>query len=406
MLADHDALRPGGTSGATKITAIKAMQVRAPGVLSRPENPIKTETLIKIETDAGVVGYGESSASGPLARAAIATLAGPRLPHLSLIGKDPLALGVHYHTLFHAYPQRTRYLRVFSGIDIALWDLAGKLLGQPVATLLGGPFRDAIPLYSHCGGGDYFDKGAWRERAQELLADPKGFRAFKVDIHHPLDVPMQQAIGSIGPREARKVARAYELAREAFGDDIDIIVHGHCELDLPSAIRVAKAVEPIDPLFYEDPLAPAFSESWLALRRATRLPLFTGENLELPEQALPFLQHAAVDALQPDLINCGGITGAKRIADLAALYHIPICLHNVSGLTLAMASQQWSAAVFNCPLMECRRDDEQAWAAAGNAPVIRDGEMQVSARPGLGLDFDQERLKAGRVEGEPWWGDA
>ena len=393
------AARAGATRGATKITAIKAMQVGDPG------GHLRNETLIKIETDAGVVGYGESTASGPLARAAIATLDGPRLPHLSPIGKDPLAIGVHYHNLFHAYPQRARYLRVFSGIDIALWDLAGKLLGQPVTTLLGGPFRSEIPLYSHCTGGDYFDKGAWRDRAQELVGNPKGFRAFKVDLHHPLGVPMQQAVSSIGPREARKVARAYALAREAFGDEIDIIVHGHCELDLPSAIRVAKAVEPIDPLFYEDPLAPAFSESWLALRRATRLPLFTGENLELPEQALPFLQHAAVDALQPDLINSGGITGTKRIADLAALYHIPICLHNVSGLTLAMASQQWSAAVFNCPLMECRRDDDQAWAAASNVPVIRDGRMQVSTRPGLGLDFDQERLKAGRVEGEPWWGD-
>jgi len=390
--------RAGAVRGAVKITAIKAMQVQAPGSLPR------TETLIKIETDAGISGYGESSASGPLARAAIATLAGPRLPEIGLIGKDPLAIGVHYHNMFHAYPQRARYMRVFSGIDIALWDLAGKLLGQPVATLLGGPFRSEIPLYSHCTGGDYFDKGAWRERAQMLVGDPKGFRAFKVDIHHPLGIAMQHATPSIGPREARRVGQAYALAREAFGPDIDIIVHGHCELDLPSAIRVAQAVEPIDPLYYEDPIAPGFSESWLALRKATRLPLFTGENLELPEQALPFLQHAAVDALQPDLINSGGITGTKRIADLAALYHIPVCLHNVSGLTLAMASQQWSAAVFNCPLMECRRDDGQSWAAVSNVPIIREGRMQVSTLPGLGLDFDQDALKAGRVADEPWWG--
>lgn len=396
---DHPLSHAAGAAlGAVKITAIKAMQVQAPGPLPRQE------TLIKIETDAGIVGYGETSASGPLARAAIATLDGPRLPHLSLIGKDPLALEVHYHNLFHAYPQRARYLRVFSGIDIALWDLAGKILGRSVATLLGGPFRSEIALYSHCPGGDFFDRGAWRDRAQELLSDPKGFRAFKVDLHHPLGIPMQEATPSLGPREARRIGQAYALAREALGSDIDIIVHGHCELDLPSAIRVAQAVEPIDPLYYEDPIAPTFSESWLALRRATRLPLMTGENLELPAAALPFLQHAAVDALQPDLINSGGITGTKRIADLAALYHIPICLHNVSGLVLAMASQQWSAAVFNCPLMECRRDDAQSWAAASNLPVIREGRMQVSTLPGLGLDFDLDRLKAGRVEGEPWWG--
>lgn len=382
----------GAASGAVTITAIKAMQVRSQG------------TLIKIETDAGVVGYGECHATGPLARAVIAGIGAGRLPHLGLVGKDPLAIQVHFHNLFYAYPQRPPYVRVLSGIDIALWDLAGKLLGQPVSKLLGGNFRETIPLYSHCTGGDYFDKGAWRERAAELTGGPEGFRAFKVDIHVPLGIHMQQYAPSIGPREARRVARAYELAREAFGPEIDIIVHGHCELDVPSAIRVAEAVEPIAPLFYEDPLAPQFSEGWLALRRATRLTLMTGENLESPEEVLPFLQHQAVNVLQPDLINSGGITGTRRIADLAALYRVPVCLHNVSGLVLQMASQQWSAAFFNCPLMECRRGGEAARAAASNAPVIRNGEMVVSTLPGLGIDWDEDFLRANLAEGEPWWG--
>jgi len=380
-------------SGGTKIAKITAMEVTGQG------------TFIQIETDSGVTGYGECSGSGPFARAAIAELEGGRLPHLGLIGKDPLAIGVHFHNMFSAYPQRKKQVRVLSGIDIALWDLAGKLLRQPVSKLLGGNFRDEISLYSHCTGGDYFDKGAWRDRAQELMSDPKGFRAFKVDIHHALGIPMQQYTPSIGPREARKVGRAYALAREAFGDDVDIIVHCHCELDVPSAIRVAEAVEPIHPLFYEDPIAPAFSESWLALRRTTRLPIMTGENLELTEQFLPFLAQQAVDVLQPDLIMAGGISGTKMIADLAAVYRIPVCLHNVSGLVLAMASQQWSAATFNCPLMECKRGDEQARIAASNAPVITGGRMQVSTLPGLGLDLDQEYLKANRADGEPWWGE-
>ncbi len=217
-------------------------------------------------------------------------------------------------------------------------------------------------------------------------------------------VPMQQFTPSIGPQEARKVHRAYTLAREAFGDEIDIIVHCHNELDVPSAIRVAQAVEHINPLFFEDPLAPNYSEAWMALRRTTRLPIMTGENIELPEQALPFLQNQAVDCLQPDLINSGGITGTKMIADLAAIYRIPVCLHNVSGLALNMASQQWSAAVFNCPLMECtRRADQIRWANP-NPLEIKNGRMKVSTRPGLGFELDQEYLKAHRAPGEPWWG--
>ena len=379
---------------ATKITAIKAMQLN------------DGRTLIRIDTDAGVSGYGECHGSGAFAREAIAMLEGPRLPHLGLIGKDPLAIEVHFHNMFYAYPQRGRVVRVWSGIDIALWDLAGKLLAQPVSKLLGGNFRDEIKLYSHCpnDGGDFLSKAEWRDRAQKLKDDAHGFKAFKVDIHSVLRIPMQQFHPSISPEDARQIQRAYILAREALGDEIDIIVHCHNELDVPSAIRVAEAVEPIQPLFYEDPLAPDFSEAWMALRRTTRLPIMTGENIELPENALPFLQNQAVDQLQPDLINSGGITGTKRIADLAALYRIPISLHNVSGLILNMASQQFSAAIFNCPLMECSaRADQYQWANP-NPIVIKEGKMKISSAPGLGVELDQDYLKANRAEGEPWWG--
>jgi len=377
--------------GQVKITAIKAMQTRR-------------LSLIRIDTDAGISGYGPCGGNGPFARNVIASLEGGRLPHLGLIGKDPLAIQVHFHNMFYAYPQRGRQTRVLSGIDIALWDLAGKILGQPVSKLLGGNFRDEIKLYSHSGARDFLSAEAWKETAQKIKANPRGFKAYKLDIHHPLRVRMQEYIPSIGPQEVRKIRQAYALAREAFGPEIDIIVHCHAELDLPSAIQVAEAVEPIKPLYFEDPIAPAYSDSWLALRRTTRIPLMTGENIELPEGAMPFVQHQAVDCLQPDLINAGGITGTKMIADMAAVYRIPVCLHNVSGLALDMASQQWSAAVFNCPMMECRGDADRPAEAAGNAPVIRDGRMLVSKLPGLGLELNQEYLKANLVEGEPWWG--
>ncbi|MDF1514571.1 MAG: mandelate racemase/muconate lactonizing enzyme family protein, partial [Anaerolineae bacterium] len=267
-----------------KITAIKAMQTT-------------TGTRIKIETDAGLCGYGPCSGSGPFARAVIAGLEGPRLPHLGLIGKDPLAIGVHYQHMFYTYPQRGRVVGVLSGIDIALWDLAGKILELPVSKLLGGNFRDEIQLYSHCGGGDFQSPAEWRDRAQKMRENPLGFKAYKIDIHHALGIHMQEAVTSIGPRDARKVRRAYALAREALGPDIDIIVHCHAELDVPSAIKVAQAIEEIEPLFYEDPLAPAYSEAWMALRRSTRLPLMTGENIALPEQAMPFILNQAVDTI-------------------------------------------------------------------------------------------------------------
>lgn len=213
-----------------KITRITAVQ------------PARDATIIKIDTDAGITGYGPCKGSGPFARAVLATLEGDRLPHLDLIGKDPLAIQVHFHNMFYAYPQRGRQTKVLSGVDIALWDLAGKILNQPVSKLLGGNFRDEISLYSHCPGGDFFSPEAWRDRVQELQETSKGITAFKVDIQHPLGINMQEFIPSIGPQEARKMHRAYTLAREAFGDEMDIIVHCHNELDVPSAIRVASTL--------------------------------------------------------------------------------------------------------------------------------------------------------------------
>jgi len=111
-----------------------------------------------------------------------------------------------------------------------------------------------------------------------------------------------------------------------------------------------------------------------------------------------------VDCLQLDLIDSGGITAIKAIADTASAYRMPISLHNVSGLLLNMASQQVAAAVHNCPRMECSRGSDKPKAAASNAPVIVDGKMKVSSLPGLGLDLNLDYLKANLPPGEPWWG--
>ena len=362
--------------------------------------------LIRVDSDAGVSGYGEcGDLDGDLVRAVIFShaMCGGRLPHLKLAGKDPLAIRVHHHNMFTAFPQRRPHLQVLSGIDMALWDLAGKLLGQSVAQLLGGAFRSEIELYSHCPQGDFTDAGAWVDRAATLKADPHGFTAFKVDVHSALGLNMQEYVPSLSPGDIRKVRRSYELAREHLGEEIDIIVHCHNELDTLSAIAVAQVVEAIEPLYYEDPLQPGFAENWLALRRNTRLPILTGENLELVDQALPFLTTQAVDCLQPDIVNSGGITGVKAIADVAAIYRTPITLHNVSGLLLNMASQQLGASIFNCPRIECTRGATGLEWAAVNPLKIANGKMQVSTAPGLGVTLDEDWLRAHRFAGEPYW---
>ncbi len=374
-----------------KITGIKAMALR----------DIAGNCLIRIDTDAGLTGYGEAGSTGPMARARIETM--QRL----LIGKDPLAIEVHFHnmtTLMHTY---MAHIPTISGIDIALWDLAGKILGQPVTRLLGGPFRDAIPMYSHGMGIKMLDPASCRDWAQRVKAMPEGFKAFKIGPDQVLGMPTARYFDTLDGAQIRSVARAYANVREAVGDEIDIAVHCHNEFDTPSAIAVAKAVEPMNPLFYEDGLNVPFSEGWMALKRSTRIPILTGEKLELVRGFRPFLDAQALDIAHPDLSFAGGFTGTKKIADYAALTRTPVALHNVGSLALCYANAHFGSAIQNFYRSESalgRPTRHVEKMAAGNPPVVQNGRLKVPEGPGLGLDFNNDYLRSVLAPGEEWWG--
>jgi L-alanine-DL-glutamate epimerase-like enolase superfamily enzyme len=374
-----------------KITNVRAMAIRN----------IAGNCLIRIDTDGGVTGYGEAGATGPMARARIETMKS------LLIGKDPLLIEVHFHnmtTLMHTY---MAHIPTISGIDMALWDLAGKIIGAPVSTLLGGPFRDAIPMYSHGVNLDMLDKLSCRDWAQRIKEMPEGFTAFKNGIDPLLGVPAARFAPTLTTQQLRNVARGFANCREAVGDDIDIAVHCHNELDTPSAIAVAKVVEPMNPLFIEDALNPPYSEAWMALRRSTRVPLLTGEKLEMVRGFKPFLDNQAVDYVHPDLAFAGGITGTRKIADYAAQFRIPVALHNVGSLVLTYANAHFGGSIQNFYRSESQLGRPGHYIegmAAGSAPDVRKGLLKVPTGPGLGLEINPDFLKQNVAEGESYWG--
>ncbi len=376
--------------GKVKITNIQAMAIQS----------IAGNCLIKIDTDAGLTGFGEAGATGPMARARIETM------KAMLIGKDPLAIEQHFHnmsTLMHTY---MAHIPTISGIDIALWDLAGKITGLPVHVLMGGPFRDAIPMYSHGIGLNMLDPASCRDWAQRIKQQPEGFKAFKNGIDSVIGVPPARFANTLDREQLSKVARAYRNAREAVGDEIDIAVHCHNELDTPSAIAVAKAVEPMNPLFLEDPLNVPYSEAWMALKRSTRVPILTGEKLELVRGFKPFLDTQAADIVHPDLAFAGGFTGTRKIADYAAITRTPVALHNVGSLVLTFSNAQFGASIQNFYRSESalgRPTRHVEKMAASNPPEVRAGRLKVPTGPGLGLDLNMEYLKANLAKGEEFW---
>ena len=377
--------------GKVKITNIHAVQIKN----------IAGNTLIRIDTDAGLSGYGEAGVSGPMARARLAQF------KPMLVGQDPLPIERHFHnmtSLMHPYMAN---IPTISGIDIALWDLAGKITGQPVNVLLGGPFRDAIRLYSHgVGLKTMQDPGECRDFTARVKAMPEKFTAFKINIDPALGVHSGRWAGTVDSTQLRRVARGFPNLREAMGEDFDIAVHCHNELDATSAVQVAKAVEPMNPLFYEDPLHVPYSEAWMALRRSTRLPILAGEKLELLRGFKPFLDNQACDIVHPDLAFAGGFTGTKKVADYAQYMRTPVALHNVGSLVLCLASAHFGASIHNFYRSESAlgrptRHVEKMSATA--PPKVENGHLAVPVVPGLGFEPNEDYLRSQLIDGEPFW---
>ncbi len=392
-------------AGAVKITAIKALQLdfQFDGC------------LIKIETDKGLVGYGETGTNAAMARTHIDHLTSGAFPGAArytggpagLIGADPLAIEKHFYRMTSLQHPYMALVGTLSGIDIALWDLAGKITGQPVYKLLGGPFRDGCRMYSHGDSlKDMHDKGACRAWVDEMKAQPEGFNFFKFNIDQAFAVerPFHPTVTS---EEMRKLYRGYANVREAAGDAFDLGVACHGEFDTPSGIAIARAVEPLQVAFVEDPLNTHYHEGWAAVRKATRVPLLTGEKLELLREFKPFLDTQAVEIIHPDVSFAGGLTGCRKIADYAALTRTPVALHNVGTLVRTYASAHLSMAIQNFYRSESwlgRPGRLREQMTKGEPPVVRGGILRVPDKPGLGLDIDDGFLRTHMAKGETWWG--
>jgi galactonate dehydratase len=373
--------------GAIKITSVKALQLNFQG----------DGCLVRIETDAGITGYGETGVDARMARA--------RIPQYRLVGADPLSIERHFQTMTGAIHPFLPSIPLISGIDIALWDLAGKILDLPVYKLMGGPLRNAVPMYSH---GDFLkdmsSPAACRDWAQMIKEQPEGFTAYKIEPNQSL--PNQTVGPVVTTAQLARISRGFANVREAVGDSIDIAVHCHNQWDTPSAIAVSRATEAINPLFIEDPLSNVeFCEGWLAIKRATRTPILTGEKLEMVKQYKPFVDSQAVDIIHPDISFAGGISGCRKIADYAALNRTPMALHNIGSLVRTYASVHLAAAIPNFYRSECRlgrpgRMYEKM--ALNKPPVIKNSQFQLPDGPGLGLEIDPAFMKEHTPAGEDW----
>jgi galactonate dehydratase len=371
---------------ASRITQIIAHPLRAtlPKVqrTSQGDYPAIELVVVEVVTSDGVVGFGEALARRGAAGYArlIEEVLGPRL-----IGKDPADRRTHWKAMRAALSGRPggQLVEAISGIDIALWDIAGKQAGLPIHKLLGGIGRTELAAYA--SSINWLDDAT--VEAEVAAALKAGFREIKVKLGHPLKDAIARA------RFIRKLA----------GDDIALYVDANWAYDVDDALIVGRALADLGYGFFEEPIAPHDREGYRRLAQHLPIRLAAGESDYVASEALIMLQDRSLGLIQPDVTRSGGITETWRIAELAAAFNTAYAPHvGWSGAICVAASLQLAAAAesfrtFECMVYENPLRDAFAHPVVGEGSQLIDGKLAVPQGPGLGIEIDRDALKRFRI---------
>jgi galactonate dehydratase len=374
-----------------KITAVRTHLVAPVGDVQLAEGERLSWLFIEIDTDEGITGVGECSNwpgnGNAIVRRAVEVV-GERL-----IGEDPRRIEQIWQSIFGRYTylgSRGLVTTVMSGIDIALWDIRGKALGEPIHRLLGGQVRDAIGLYTHPGGAD---DDAFVADAIRLAGE--GYRALKLDPFQEMWARSTSFRGgSISPAGIAQAVERVGRLRDALGHETEIMVDAHGVFNVASALAAIRALEPFGLMMFEEPVPPQGLDALRQIRRRTSMPLCVGERLYTRWDFLPVLAEGLVDFIMPDVCWTGGISELRRIAALAEPYFIPVMPHNALGPIQILAGAHTMMTVPNFHLLEIHvhwLDD--LYNKCITEPLdIRQGTLHLSERPGLGVELDPDFL--------------
>jgi len=363
--------------------------------------------LAKVTTDEGIVGYGEGTRhAGPVISEAISWLE----PYV--VGMNPFDTETIYWKMY----DRTQYVwgAVFScaisAIESALWDIMGKAVDKPVYDLLGGKVWDRVSLYTHIGGGSQInlmgveegiraadDFGAIAERAKDLKN--RGFSAVKT---FPSGRYQSRGTTSaftefkpslqMGRKVVLESAAKLEFIREQVGDEVEIAVDVH-GLNVMSAVRLAKALEPFDLLWYEEPVHPFNFAALKQFRSETTIPIAMSERLHTIHEYGELLDTKAVDILMTDLQWNGGVGQTKKIAAMAEAHYIPVTLHNCNSPLATIINAHVASTMPNFINMEFMDPDVPWRDDVITEPLqVENGQLILNEKPGWGVDINEEVL--------------
>jgi L-alanine-DL-glutamate epimerase-like enolase superfamily enzyme len=368
---------------------------------------------VRVETDEGITGLGETFFGAGAVEAHLHDHIAPRV-----MGQDPLGIDGFGAMLAGYVGQRSAgaEVRGYSAFDIALWDLFGKAVGQPVAQMLGGFTRDSIRTYNTCAGTDYIrkatgqatgnyglgahpvydDLNAFLTRADELAESllDEGITAMKI---WPFDAAAEASGGlSISLEDLKAALEPFEKIRRAVGDRMEIMVEFHSLWTLPPAMRIARALEPYRTYWHEDPVR---MESLGDLRRYAEVspaPVCASEKLAGRAAFRDLMETGAAGIVMLDLSWCGGISEARKIAAMAEAWNLPVAPHDCTGPVVLTASTHLSLNAPNAVVQESVRAFYRTWYRdiLTALPEVRGGMITVPPGPGLGVELHPDLDRA------------
>lgn len=369
--------------------------------------------LVRVETDEGITGLGECYWG-----AGVAELVHRAAP--LVVGQDPFNIGKIYEDLIRGLSGEGTLagatVTAISGIEIALWDVVGRALKTPISTLFGGRFRSDLRVYADCHAGETPDPADYAKKAKATV--DAGFTALKFDLDTPnpytIDVfPdgsdrqqwLQPYNRTIGARELQWMVDVVAACREAVGPDIMLGMDAHWKFSVNDAIKLAQALEPYNLLWLEDPIPPENIEAQRHVTHSTRTPICTGENVYRKHGFRDLIEKQAARILAPDIPKMGGLMEAKKVADYADLYYIPIAPHNVASPVGTVAACHVCAAMNNFLVIEFHASDVEWWddLVEGDT-VIKNGFIHLSDEPGHGLTLNEDTARRNLAAGSSFFG--
>jgi len=346
--------------------------------------------LVKVETDAGLTGIGEAYHGAGVHQIVV----DPRLQR-PLLGQDPCNVDKLFRDMMGSMSASGYYqgavMSAISGIEMALWDIAGQAFGVPIWQLLGGKFRDRIRIYNDCHAGDSETPESYAAKAKEV--ESRGFDAIKFDID-PLPSRRDNYNRCISNDDIAHYVEVVTAIREVLDSNTDLAIDAHWAYAPVDILKIAYAFEDLDLLWLEDPIPAENVAAMARVKEATRTPICTGENFYTRFGFRELIQAQAADIVSPDLAKAGGLLEGRRIADLADMYYIPLAPHNICGPIGTYAACHVCAAVPNFLALEFHHLDKKFWdEMVVEGPLIQEGYIEVSQRPGLGLTLNEEIVR-------------